>query len=84
MNSSYRSFKNDENVFNHIQIRDDILFVSQFSKAGTEGDTQYYSYINVLQNWCKLSALEIHVNKTMGLVISRNKSDFIEGIETNT
>ncbi len=63
---------------------DDMSFVGRFSKAGTEGDTRYYSYINVLQNWCKLSALEIDVNKTKGLVISRNKSDFIEGIETNT
>ncbi len=67
--------------FNLFKYTDDMALVGRLSKAGTEGDTLYYSYINLFQNWCKPSSLEINVNKTKELVISRNKLDFIEGLE---
>ncbi len=70
-----------DSYFNVFTYADDMAFVGLLSKAGTEVDTWYYSYIHLLQHWCKLSALEINVNKTKELVISRNKSDFIERFE---
>lgn len=55
-------FKIQDSYFNLFKYADDMALVGQLSKAGTEGDTLYYSYINLFQNWCKPSSLEINVN----------------------
>lgn len=72
-----RDFKIQDSYFNVFKYADDMALVGRLSKAGAEVDTWYYSYINLLQNWCKL---EINVDKTKELSLVEINQILLKGL----
>ncbi len=63
-------FKIHDSYFNLFKYADDVALVGWLSKARTEGETLYFSYINLFQNSCKL-------NITKDLLISKGLEPLI-------
>jgi len=62
-------FKIHNSYFSLLKYADDLALVGLLYKGGTEREKLYHNYINSIQKWCKLSALEINLHKTKELVM---------------